>query len=241
MKLAEYERGFRIHTHSIPKRKEQRGECVWIRAMPTHNILSPSIKDGDRKQVFLMSALRVWVERAAINKNLLGVFLKDKNLHRRHEIRPIRKSQFTFPLLLKTRQKHMSRRQWPVFHHAKASLLFLPAAFEIHVVCRPSGRPNTSSSRWFRERPWHGDRCLLSLVVWFPSPFPTHRLCGLDAEGKESRVRVIAPEAGHGSALRWGAEWGDAAAHEVDLLASPSGSVRACGKGCVWPSPLCWN
>lgn len=47
----------------------------------------------------------------------------------------------------------------------------------------------------------------------------------LDAEGKESRVRVVALKAGHGS------ERGDAATYEVNLLASPSGSVRACGKG----------
>lgn len=33
------------------------------------------------------------------------------------------------------------------------------------------------------------------------------------------------PEAGHGSAPRWGAERGDAATHEVDLLASPSGGA----------------
>lgn len=92
MKLAEYKRGLRIHTHSISKSKEQRIECVRIRAIPTRNIPSPSIKDGDRKQVFLMSALRVEVERdLAINKDSLGVFhLKDRNLHGRHDKEPRR-------------------------------------------------------------------------------------------------------------------------------------------------------
>lgn len=37
------------------------------------------------------------------------------------------------------------------------------------------------------------------VVVWVSSPLPTHRLCGLDVERKESHVRVVSPGAGHGS------------------------------------------
>lgn len=83
MKPAEYKRSLRIHTHSISNSKEQWTECVWIRAIPTHNILSASIKDADRKQVILASALSVWSgKRPAINRNSLGVFrFKGKNLH----------------------------------------------------------------------------------------------------------------------------------------------------------------
>lgn len=83
MKPAEYKRGLRIHTHSISNSKEQWIESVWIRAIRTHNILSPSIKDADRKRVILTSALRVWSgKRPAINTTSLSVFLfKDKDLH----------------------------------------------------------------------------------------------------------------------------------------------------------------
>lgn len=55
----------------------------------------------------------------------------------------------------------------------------------------------------------------------------------------KSRVRVLAPEAGHGSAPRWGAERGDAATHEVDLLASPSGDRRGVREGGVFGHLCC--
>lgn len=88
----------------------------------------------------------------------------------------------------------------------------------------PSECPNTSSSHWFRERPWHGNRCLLSAIVWFPS---------LAVQAALRREREPCPCCSPRGRTRIHAEVGsrEGATRELDLLASPSGSVRACGKG----------